>query len=201
MNYGWVLRKMLNSHSFLIKSRVRMKVRGLAYWVFIEVGMRRISFWTLNHQTLSLLSSRNNASNRVKLVKTKKFKSSADNQPFLISAGLLALGNKNKSDAKKPKRCWVSYQNIAKRPKSVCIFQDSSKADDPKQFEIKYDDLDKISSSENNIDSLNENYMCHEKSFEVTSEQVYINQVKYFRSNESVLLNDKKHHLVKREGS
>ena len=60
---------------------------------------------SLNHQTISLLGSQNNASNRVKLVKTKKFKSSADNQPFLISAGLLALGNKNKSDAKKPKRC------------------------------------------------------------------------------------------------
>ena len=43
--------------------------------------------------------------------------------------------------------------------------------------------------------------MCHEKSFEVTSEQVYINQVEYFRPNKSVLLNDKKHHLVKREGS
>ena len=65
--------------------------------------------------------------------------------------------------------------------------------EDSKLFEIKYDDLENLDETPatRKVDHLFQNYLLHEKSFEMTTERIQVNRVKWFMHNKSILLKDK----------
>lgn len=115
---------------------------------------------------------------KMKLSRARKAKSSIENQPVLISAGLLAVGGHKKKDGKldAPK---FAYSKLKSKECQVTDKKSSQSLMVYKQLE--------------------EEYLLYEKSFEAIHDEGKVNLIKKFSHHESVHLRRPKFHKFKSE--
>ena len=120
-NVLWMSTKKTTKFAFISNKEQGQDEQQKVSFLNLHINRHEENKWILSTKPS------NSASNKVKLIKARKFKSSTENQPFLISGGLIALGAKNKSNINKSKKMLNNIKNSQTRPKSQHVRPESAR--------------------------------------------------------------------------